>query len=158
MQKKGKADLTTQNTEGVPANDFNLVATGFFNKKFPKATDVFWDSLDNGFMATFFDETHDKKAFFDVRGQFEYATTVVELEELPKTIADFLKRKYPKAEIAIAQIVEDDHERAFHIEIENFMDYISLEFDKSGQLRKETKHPLSNEELQREEEEGVDNQ
>ena len=42
------------------------------------------------------------------------------------------------------------------IEIETNTDYINLEFDDSGKLLKEEKRPLSNEELQRQEEEGVD--
>ena len=39
-----------------------------FAKRYPKAQDVVWDTLDVGFAALFSDEQFDYKTFFDAKG------------------------------------------------------------------------------------------
>ena len=77
-------------------------------------------------------------------------------ETLPLDIQSFIKKKYKSAIVAIAQQVNDGDNKMYQVEIETSTDYISLEFDGKGKFLKEIKHPLSNEELQQQEEEGVD--
>ena len=127
-----------------------------FAKRFPKAQEVVWDTLDVGFAALFSDEQFDYKAFFDAKGIFQYTATFIEQTALPKVVQDVLEKKFPNAEASVVMRVDNGKVQTYQIEIETNTDYINLEFDDSGKLLKEEKRPLSNEELQRQEEEGVD--
>lgn len=137
-----------QNTEGV--------ATATFKQRFPKAQDVQWDSVDNGLVANFFDGTYESEAFFDLKGQYQYLTTSIDFETLPKEIQDFIQKKYSVDELAFIQKVEDAKEKIYHVELKTNKEYINLDFDLNGKIKSESKLPLSNEELQNEEEEGVE--
>lgn len=136
------------NTEGSA----NIV----FAKQFPKAQEVTWDSSDVGMVATFTDGKNICKAFYDVNNKFQYVAILLAYETLPKTIQEFITKKYKGAIIAIAQQVNDGDHKIYQVEIETGTDYMTLEFDAKGNFLKEIKQPLSNEELQRQEEEGVD--
>jgi hypothetical protein len=127
-----------------------------FAKKYPNVQDVVWDTLDNGFAALFSDDTYDYKAYFDDKGVYQYTATFIEQEALPKSIQAILIKKYPDANAAVIMRIEKDNTQAYHIELETSTDYVNLDFDSSGKLLTEDKHPLSNEEIQRQEEEGVD--
>lgn len=141
------------NTSSTPSG---AGATSAFAKQFPKAQDVTWDSLDIGVVANFSDGKNICKAFYDVQGNFQYVTILLTFETLPLDIQSFIKKKYKSAIIAIAQQVNDRDNKTYQVEIETSTDYIALEFDSKGKFLKEIKQPLSNEELQRQEEEGVD--
>ncbi len=144
-------------TEGSNLPEYTgAEANKTFFKQFPQAQDVTWDSLDMGIVANFFDGKNNCKAFYDVKGHFQYVTTLLDFESLPTMIQTFIKNKYKTAVIAIAQQIDDGKNKSYQIEIESDTDYIALEFDEKGKFLKEIKLPLSPEELQRQEEEGVD--
>ncbi|MBL7816441.1 MAG: PepSY-like domain-containing protein [Saprospiraceae bacterium] len=126
-----------------------------FAKRCPNAQDVVWDTLDVGFSALFTDDEIEKKAFYDAKGVYQYTATFIEQESLPKAIQQVLDKKYQNA-AAVSLQIDSQKGRTYQIELETSTDYINLEFDESGKLLKEEKHPLSNEEIQRQEEEGVD--
>ncbi len=127
-----------------------------FAKRYPKAQDVIWDTLDIGFAALFNDGEFENKAFFDNKGVYQYTATFIEETALPKAVQQVVNTKYKNAAAAVIMRVETGSKRTFQIELETSTDYINLEFDESGKLLKEEKHPLSNEEIQRQEEEGVE--
>ena len=127
-----------------------------FTKQFPKAQDVTWDSLDIGVVANFSDGKDICKAFYDDKGKFQHVTILMTFETLPSDIQSYIKKKYKTDVVPIAQLVNDGNNKMYQVEIETTTDYISLEFDGKGKFLKEIKHPLSNEELQQQEEEGVD--
>jgi hypothetical protein len=145
--KQAESVSNPQNTEGVAAT---------FKQRFPKAQDVSWDSVDNGLIANFFDGTYESEAFFDLNGQYQYLTTSIDFETLPKAIQDFIQKKYSVDELAFIQKVEDAKEKIYHVELKTDKEYINLDFDLNGKIKSESKLPLSNEELQNEEEEGVE--
>jgi hypothetical protein len=128
----------------------------FLATRFPNAQEVFWDTLENGYSATFYDGRYDYKAQFDSTGRFQNTTMLIELDALPELVNQFLKGKYKNAEIAIVQLVDNDTNKTYHIELQAAADYFILDFDTSGKLLKEMKDPLSNDELKRQEEEGVE--
>jgi hypothetical protein len=128
----------------------------FLAQRFPNAQEVFWDTLENGYSATFYDGRYDYKAQFDSTGRFQNTTMLIELDALPAPVNQFLKEKYKNAEIAIVQLVDNDTNKTYHIELQAAADYFILDFDTSGKLLKEMKDPLSNDELKRQEEEGVE--
>jgi hypothetical protein len=147
-----KTIQTVQNTEGVGIPP----AVTDFATRFPKAQDVYWDTLDVGYSITFNDGTYDCKAIFDAAGKFQHQIKMIELEALPQAIQKFLNDRYKEAEIAILQLVITDTKKGYQIELQSNTDYISLEFDDKGTLIKEIKDPLSSEELEGQEEEGVE--
>ena len=127
-----------------------------FTKQFPKAQDVTWDSLDVGVVANFSNGKDICKAFYDAKGNFQHVTILMTFETLPLGIQSYIKKKYKTDVVPVAQLVNDGNNKMYQVEIETSTDYISLEFDGKGKFLKEIKHPLSNEELQQQEEEGVD--
>jgi hypothetical protein len=131
-------------------------AAAAFKHRFPKAQDVQWDSTENGLVATFYDGTFESEAFFDLNGQYQYLTTSIDFETLPKAVQDFIQKKYTVDDLAFIQKVEDIKQKMYHIELKTDKEYINLDFDTNGKFLKENKIPLSNEELQSEEEEGVE--
>jgi dsRNA-specific ribonuclease len=127
-----------------------------FGQRYPNAQDVVWDTLESGFAALFLDSDFDNKAYFDIKGAFQYTVTFIEQKDLPTVVQEILEKKYKDASAAVIMRVENGQSRSYQIELETSTDYINLEFDNLGKLLKEEKHPLSNEEIQRQEEEGVD--
>lgn len=149
-------NTSTQNAVSRMQQDSSAMQS-FLAKRFPNAQEVYWDTLENGFSATFYDGKYDYKAMFDSVGHFQNTTMLIELEALPSPINRFLKEKYKNAEIAIVQLVDNSVTKTYHIELQTSVDYYILDFDASGKLLKEMKDPLSNDELKRQEEEGVEN-
>jgi hypothetical protein len=143
-----------KNTEGSLSAESDASAT--FARQFPKAQDVSWDSLDNGVAATFYDGKNDCKAYFDAKGAFQYATSFIEIGALPPPIQYFLTEKYKNANAAVVMSVKNAQSQTFQVELETATDYVNLEFDTNGKILKEQKTPLSNDEMQRQEEEGVE--
>jgi hypothetical protein len=127
-----------------------------FAKRYPNVHDVIWDTLDLGFAASFSDDDFEYTTHYDAKGLFQYTATFIEQTDLPKEVQQVLNKKYKNAAAAVIMRVENGKSKTYQIELETGTDYINLEFDDSGKLLKEEKHPLSNEEMQREEEEGVD--
>jgi hypothetical protein len=143
-----------KNTEGGQSTVSDASAT--FARQFPKAQDVSWDSLENGVSATFYDGKNDCKAYFDTKGVFQYATSFIEITALPTAAQRFLTEKYKNANAAVVMSVKNAQSQTFQVELETATDYVNLEFDTNGKILKEQKQPLSNDELQRQEEEGVE--
>ncbi len=146
-QNDKNASSSSLGTEGV------LQA---FTAQYPKAQDLVWDTIDIGYVANFSNGKNECKAFYDKKGQFQYTTTLIASEDIPANIQAELKKRYKSFTIAIIQEVFDGKTKLLQIEIETDKDYISLEFDEKGKFLKELKQPLSTEEIQRQEEEGVD--
>jgi hypothetical protein len=155
---KCKQSENASNPQNLPTGQAGTEgsAVAAFKQRFPKAQDVSWDSVDNGLIANFSDGTYESEAFFDFNGQYQYLTTSIDFETLPKVVQDFIQKKYSVDELAFIQKVEDLKEKIYHIELKTDKEYINLDFDLTGKLKHETKLPLSNEELQSEEEEGVE--
>ncbi len=127
-----------------------------FAKRYPNIPDVIWDTLDVGFTASFSDDVSEHKAHYDSSGAFQYAVTFIEQTTLPIAVQKVIESKYKNAAAALIMRVEKNKISTYQIELETSTDYLVLEFDESGKILKEKKTPLSNEEIQREEEEGVD--
>ncbi len=143
---------TSNTVSGLPISNFHED----FAKKYPKAEDVVWDTLDIGFAALFYDGELENKAFYDTKGIYQYTSTFIEQTALPKAVQQVLNTIYQNAAAAVIMRIETGSKRTYQIELETSTDYINLEFDESGKLLKEQKAPLSNEEIQRQEEEGVE--
>ncbi|MDZ7881203.1 MAG: hypothetical protein U5L45_26285 [Saprospiraceae bacterium] len=144
-----------KNTEGAQILNTDAALTNF-TRQFPKVQDVAWDSLDHGVSATFYDGKKDCKAYFDAKGVFQYTTSFIEVVALPASAQHFLTEKYENANAAVIMSVQNAQTQTFQVELETSTDYVNLEFDTNGKILKEQKQPLSNDEMQRQEEEGVE--
>jgi Putative beta-lactamase-inhibitor-like, PepSY-like len=151
---KNASSQTSGSVEDSDAIGKGILQT--FTTQYPKAQDIVWDTIDIGYVANFSNGNNDCKAFYDKKGQFQYTTTLVTDENIPSNIQAELKKRYKSYTIAIIQEVFDGKTKLLQIEIETDKDYIALEFDEKGKFLKELKHPLSTEEIQQQEEEGVD--
>ena len=141
-------------TEGVQS--VNTAAAQNFARQFPKAEEAVWDTLETGLSVSFFDGTTDRKAYFDPKGAFQFVTNFVEITALPASAQRILKEKYKNITPAVVLSVKNGQNQTFHVELETDAEYVNIEFDSNGKIFKEQKQPLSNEELKRQEEEGVE--
>ena len=142
------------NTEGVQS--VNAAAVQNFARQFPKAEEAVWDTLDTGLSVSFFDGTTDRKAYFDAKGAFQFVTNFIEITALPASAQRILKEKYKNSSIAVVLSVKNGKNQTYHVELETDSEYVNIEFDGNGKIFKEQKQPLSNDELKRQEEEGVE--
>jgi hypothetical protein len=145
-----------KNREGVRQSLNTDAAAATFARQFPKAQDVAWDSLEHGVSATFYDGKNDCKAYFDAQGVFQYTTSFIETTALPTSAQRYLAEKYKNVNAAVVMSVQNAQTQTFQVELETSTDYVNLEFDTNGKILKEQKQPLSNDEMQRQEEEGVE--
>ena len=146
----------TPTTEGAISGQSGITMQADFVQRYPNAHEVAWDTLESGFAALFLDGDFENKAYYDMKGVFQYTITFIEQKDLPPVVQEILEKKYKNAAAAVIMRIENGKTRTYQVELETSTDYINLEFDSSGKTLKEEKHPLSNEEIQRQEEEGVD--
>ena len=153
--KKPKNNVSDDaHTEGVQS--VNAAATQNFARQFPKAEEAVWDTLETGLSVSFFDGTTDRKAYFDVKGAFQFVTNFIEITALPVSAQRILKEKYKNSSIAVVLSVKNGKNQTYHVELETDAEYVNIDFDSNGKIFKEQKQALSNEELKRQEEEGVE--
>jgi hypothetical protein len=137
------------NTEG------GISPQNFIKKRFAQAQEIEWDSTETNISANFSIGLYDCTAYFDATGKFQYATTMLEEAALPKVIQNHLNAKYREATFAVVMSVENVQKKIYQVELELDTDYITLEFDENGKVLKEIKLPLSKDELERQEAEGI---
>ncbi len=142
------------NTEGVSFVNSDL--TQAFARQFPKAEEVVWDSTETGLIANFWCDASDCRAYYDVKGVFQYTTRFIEISALPPSVQRLLKEKYAEAKPAVVMSVKNGQSQTFQVELDAATEYITLEFDANGKILKQQSKPLSTDELKRQEEEGVE--
>ena len=142
------------NTEGDSFINNDLAQA--FARQFPKAEEVVWDSTETGLIANFLENQLESRAYYDVKGTFQYTTRFIEVTALPTSVQRLLKEKYAEARPAVVMLVKNAQNQTFQVELDAATDYIVLEFDANGKMLKEQKTPLSTDELKRQEEEGVE--
>ena len=147
-------DSSQQKSDGGLGS--SLGQPNFFIKKFPEARDATCDTLENNQLSFhFFDGKHDSEALFDAAGNYISTTKIIDLTELPVEARAFISSKYPKPDFSIIQLLDSVGVKIYQLELQTGTDYVNLAFDPQGKLIKETVLPLSKEEIQEAEEEGV---
>lgn len=130
---------------------------GYFSARFPQAKDVDWDTLENNTLSfTFSDGKNDCKALFDPEGAFLSLTTLIEAEALPDGARKFIADHYPSPDFSVIQRYDSANIKVYQLELQTGSEYVNLDFDLQGKLLRETKLPLSQQEMKDAEEEGVD--
>ena len=128
----------------------------FFLSRFPNAQFVECDTLDKGFEFTFSNGQNDCQAIFDAHGNYVSNTVTLDQGALPSAALDYIRARYPIGEISLVELAESGTGKMFHVELATATDYTNLDFDPDGKVVKEVVSPLSREEMEESEEEGVD--
>jgi hypothetical protein len=81
--------------------------TDSFAKKYPDVKDARWEKEGKHWEAETKKGGKEFKLIFDVKGNFLYTESHMEVSELPKSVIDFVKAKYPKKKISdVGKIVD----------------------------------------------------
>ena len=130
--------------------------TDNFAQRFPQAQDIEWDTLDDGMVASFTNNNESCEAFYDTKNAFVYAGTFVDQEQLPAAANAYLTKNYKADFVNACMKVDFTDKKAYNVEVMTDTDYVNLQFDLNGNLIQQSKEPLTDEEMQAREEEGVD--
>ncbi|MEO0043830.1 MAG: hypothetical protein RL329_3278 [Bacteroidota bacterium] len=130
----------------------------FLKTRFPHLVEeIQWDSSKTNEIGAFFsDSTGTYEVYFERTGQFKILYTYLNVADLPKTVHQAVRGKYPQSHFAILSLMETPQKKSYHMELETDKDYITLEMDAAGNWLQEKVVPLSEQELRNAEEEGVD--
>ena len=146
-------------TKGNAPAGFNDAVPSYFSSKFPKAQGIYWDTLENNTLSfKFSNGADDCEALFDSKGNYLSTTFFIDLQGLPQPAQDYIASHYPASERPLIQLYDSASVKTYLLELANGVDYIDLSFDEQGKMLKETTQPLSKEEIQDAEEEGVNNE
>ncbi len=121
-------------SNGIPAQ-----VTMALKAKFPKAGSVSWDFEDGNYEAAFTLGENKLEAEFDKTGKWLLTEKKINVNELPKTVTDVLKIKYPGYSIEGSESINSaEYGEAYEIEIEKGENTLEIVVNKSGQLLKES--------------------
>ena len=107
-----------------------------FVKLYPKITDVKWDKEGKiEFEAGFKENGTDISVVFDEKGNLKETETVIQISELPKSVAPFVEKNYTGFKITeAAKIVDAKGEVTFEAEITKGKVKKDLLFDSKGNI------------------------
>jgi hypothetical protein len=132
----------------------------FLKARFPNVIDeIHWDSSKNHEFGAFFSDSTTgigHEVYFNKKGQFLKLYTYINVSDFPAAAAQAIQQKYPNSKLAVLSLVEMPKTQFYHVELTTDKDYLTLEIDKTGAFLNEKVVPLSEQELQNAEEEGVD--
>jgi hypothetical protein len=127
--------------------------------RYPTATDFQTDTLDDGFIVGF--STSNNRVY-----QAEYDkvmklstcySTSIDTADLTESIKLYIANEYPDSKVNQIYKIEIPLPATYQIELENDTDYVNLLFSNEGELIEESSSPVSDEEVQQREGEGVKN-
>lgn len=137
-------DRTPPQSNGNPPP--NVISA--FQSKFPHASELQWDTYEGHYSANFSNNDYRVEASFNPDGSLIDCTTYISLEELPDTIINFIDAHYPDNGVSVISKYEKNGQTSFQLELETALEYLKLSFDPNGTLMKESKEPLSKEEME----------
>ncbi len=147
-------------TNDAPANSSataqQTAVSDNFKQRFPQAQEIEWDTLADGYVASFTNNNAPSEVFYDKKNVFIYAGTFIDQNQLPATAQNYLKSNYKPDFVNACMQVDFPDKKAYNVEVMTDTDYVNLQFDLKGNLVQQTKEPLTDEEMQAREEEGVD--
>ena len=95
IQKGAEAlSLPTNNDGSGKPGNVNAKAVRDFNKSYKNATNVDWQSLQDGFLAHFENGGENSKAAYDLKGNWRYTLTCGDEWKLPKDVRAIVKSTY----------------------------------------------------------------
>lgn len=143
----------------------NTTMQGQISAIFPIVQALEFDTTRHEIIARFFDGQHHTEAFFDKQNQrLLRSQHHLAYEILPKIVRDSLETDYPDATFSQNDEVRNFDEKGqvkeifYFIELETATEFVHLEMLPNGTIFRKVTQPLSEEELMRNEEEGVEDE
>jgi hypothetical protein len=113
-------------TSNVPINELSAKAFRRFHRRFREvSTGESWFKYDQGYQVSFVLAQHHEFAYFDVSGVFLYSLRYYDGKELPKDLAELVKRRFPDYKIDVVTEVNDGQKTFYTLQIIN-PDYIKV--------------------------------
>lgn len=110
-----------------------------FQQQHPDAKEVYWETWEKGFKASYFEKGLSKEQFFTAAGQPVFGCTYLEFYELPAAVQQFLNNRYSgRCTPSVVLKMERPNRSALyrvHIDIQDGL--LELVFDETGQFRGE---------------------
>lgn len=103
----------------VPLNEISVRAYRFFHKEWSAIKNEVWYRTDKEFIVTFFHNSHRKKAFFNLRGNFLCSLEYYSGKDLSEALAGTIKNKFPDYQIKVVTEVASQEKTSYFITIEN---------------------------------------
>ncbi len=132
---------------------------------FPIVQGLEFDTIRNEIIAQFFDGQNYTEALFDNSTQRLVSTQhYLDYDVLPKIVRDSLESYYPSATLSQNDEIKNFDENGklkdsfYLIELETATEFVHLEISPNGTIIRKTTQPLSEEDLMRSEEEGVEDE
>ena len=148
------ANSSSTTTPGTTGQQNAL--TDNLKQRFPLAQEIEWDTLVDGYVASFTNNNAPSEVFYDKKSAFVYSGTFIDQNQLPAGAQNYLNTNYKPDFVNACMQVDFPDKKAYNVEVMTDTDYVNLQFDLKGKLVQKTKEPLTNEEMQAREEEGVD--
>jgi hypothetical protein len=104
-----------QSRDAMPSAEFQQK----FNKDFPKAVDVEWETAGNVYEVEFEREFSDYKALYDVKGNLLMYSFDIRASDLPDAVKSTAKKLYPKYRFDEVKKVYKGIETFYKIEMEH---------------------------------------
>ena len=107
-----------------------------FQDAYPKAEEIYWVKRGNDYHASFFLEGLSKEIGYSSSGKWLCACTYIDLDDLPKTIQDFLAHRFPEWEIpsVLQKIERPDRSVFYRVNFDMHEGMLELTFNMKGTL------------------------
>lgn len=145
----------TAPAQSTSTTQISSVQTDFKNR-FPTASDIEWDTVEDGYVASFVSNNVPCETFYDSKNTFQYTGIFIDQTELPAAAQVYLAKNYKQDFVNACMQVDFPEKKAYNVEVMTDTDYVNLQFDLKGNMIQQSKDPLTDEEMQAREEEGVD--
>lgn len=123
-------------SQKIKTADVPAVVKSAFEKQYLKATEVKWNKENGNFEASFDLNKTDNSVVFDGSGKILETEIEIEITQLPKAIADYVKANYKGAAIKeAAKITDAEGTVTYEAEVKGK----DLIFDSTGKFLKESK-------------------
>jgi hypothetical protein len=110
----------------VPINELSAKAFRRFHRRFREVTmGEYWFKYAQGYKVSFMLDQHHQFAYYDPSGIFLYSLKYYDGKELPKDMAEFVKKRFPDYKIDVVTEVNDGQKTFYRLQIMN-PDYIKV--------------------------------
>lgn len=107
-------------SSNVPINELSPKAYRRFHRRFREVTTgESWFKYDQGYQVSFMLGQHHEFAYFDPSGVFLYTLRYYDGKELPKDMAEIVKRRFPDFKINVVTEVNDGQKTFYTLQIMN---------------------------------------
>jgi hypothetical protein len=123
-------------SQKISESEVPAAVKGALKKQYPNATNIKWDKENNDYEASFDSNKTDTSILFDGTGKIVETEVEIEMSQLPKGVAEYVKTHYKGSTIKEAAMITDANGTVTYEAAIKGMDLI---FDTAGKFLKEVK-------------------